>query len=113
MIFGLEQVKNLEYAAQSVVRMVKFGFIERFDVYGIAVMVLGCVIRMSTFQIVLNNGIRQWLGLKKKSGRCIWQSQLRCSLSPLQALKIIAISTIFTLQRFTRYRRQSLWQFQY
>ncbi|GAB7058115.1 MULTISPECIES: endospore germination permease [unclassified Paenibacillus] len=66
MIFGLEQVKNLEYAAQSVVRMVKFGFIERFDVYGIAVMVLGCVIRMSTFQIVLNNGIRQWLGLKKE-----------------------------------------------
>src|SRR5690606_7868679 len=66
MIFGLEQVKNLEYAAQSVVRMVSFGFIERFDIYGIAVMVLGCVIRMSTFQIILNTGIRQWLGIKRE-----------------------------------------------
>ena len=66
MIFGLEQVKNLEYPAQSVVRMVKFGFIERYDIYGIAVMVLGCVIRMSTFQIILNLGIRQWLGIKHK-----------------------------------------------
>lgn len=66
MIFGEAQVKNLEYPAQSVVRMVKFGFIERYDIYGIAVMTLGCVIRMSTFQIILNLGIRQWLGINHK-----------------------------------------------
>jgi spore germination protein KB len=66
MIFGEAQVKNLEFPAQSVVRMVKFGFIERYDIYGIAVMVLGCVIRMSTFQIILNLGIRQWLGIGHK-----------------------------------------------
>lgn len=57
MIFGEAQVKNLVYPVQSVVRMVKLGFIERYDIYGIAVMVLDCVIRMSTFQIILNLGI--------------------------------------------------------
>lgn len=66
MIFGEQQVKNLEYPAQSVIRMVKFGFIERYDIYGIFTMVLGCVIRMSTFQIILNLGIRQWLGIDHK-----------------------------------------------
>ncbi|MEX2461389.1 MAG: endospore germination permease [Paenibacillaceae bacterium] len=66
MIFGEAQVKNFEYPAQSVVRMVQFGFIERYDIYGIATMVLACVIRMSTFQIILNLGIRQWLGIERK-----------------------------------------------
>lgn len=65
-IFGEEQVKILDYPAQSIVRIVAFGFIERFDIYGIAVMVLGCVVRMSTFQFILNLGIRQWLNLKSK-----------------------------------------------
>ncbi|MEX2416015.1 MAG: endospore germination permease [Paenibacillaceae bacterium] len=66
MIFGEQQVKNLEYPAQSVVRIVEFGFLERFDIYGIGVMVVGCVVRMSTFQMILNLGIRQWLGINHK-----------------------------------------------
>lgn len=65
-IFGEEQVKSLEYPAQSVVRLISIGFIERYDVYGIAVMVFGCVIRMATFQWIFNLAIRQWLGLSRK-----------------------------------------------
>lgn len=85
MIFGEAQVKNLEYPAQSVVRIVKFGFIERFDIYGIFTMVLGCVIRMSTFQIILNLGIRQWLGIKHKG----WIHALITTMVFVIAFKVI------------------------
>lgn len=65
-IFGENQAKTLEYPAQSIVRIIEFGFIERFDIYGIFTIVIGSVIRISALQLVLNLGIRQWLGLKKK-----------------------------------------------
>lgn len=65
-IFGEDQAKSLEFPAQSIVRIVDYGFIERFDIYGIFTIVLGSVIRISALQWVLNLGIRQWLGLKKK-----------------------------------------------
>lgn len=65
-IFGEEQVKIMEHPAQGVVRLVIFPFAERWDIYGIATMVLGCVIRMSTFQYILSVGIQQWLNIQKK-----------------------------------------------
>ncbi|WP_216831773.1 GerAB/ArcD/ProY family transporter [Alkalihalobacterium elongatum] len=67
-VFGSEQVKDLQYPAQSLVRVVSIGFIERIDIYGIATIVVGCVIRMATFQYILNLGIRQWLVKKNKWG---------------------------------------------
>ncbi|MEB3102564.1 GerAB/ArcD/ProY family transporter [Ferviditalea candida] len=92
-IFGLEQVKNLEYPAQSVVRMVSFGFIDRFDIYGIGVMVVGSVIRMSTFQYVLNMGIRQWLGIR-------WRWIIHAVIGV--ALFAVALYGIQSHQQFTR-----------
>lgn len=60
-IFGAEQFKQLNYPLQSIVRVVRMGFIERLDIFGVGAMVFGCVIRMATFQYILNLGIRQWL----------------------------------------------------
>lgn len=63
--FGEEFVKTLVYPAQSIVRIVSFGFIERFDIFGIAVMVFGSIIRVSVLQISLYHGIRYWLSNEK------------------------------------------------
>ncbi|WP_066174339.1 GerAB/ArcD/ProY family transporter [Bacillus marinisedimentorum] len=65
-IFGVDQVKNLEYPAQSIVRLVEFGFIERFDIYGILTMISGGTIRMALLHWVLGKGIGQVFGIKKK-----------------------------------------------
>lgn len=65
-IFGLAHVNNLDFPAQSVVRIVSIGFLERFDVYGIFTIVLGSVIRMCTFQYILHKGIKQWLNVDNK-----------------------------------------------
>ncbi len=65
-IFGEVKVQMLEYPSQSIIRLVSFGFLERFDIYGIFVMTLGSLVRLSTFHIILDTGIRQWIGLKKK-----------------------------------------------
>lgn len=64
-VFGEEFVKTLVYPAQSVVRIVSFGFIERFDIFGIAVMVFGSIIRASVLQISLYQGIRHLLSDKR------------------------------------------------
>lgn len=64
-IFGEEMAKTLEYPAQNIVRMVSFGFIERFDIYGIFVMVTGSLIRMATLQIIFVRGLKQWLNISQ------------------------------------------------
>lgn len=75
-VFGEEFVKTLEYPAQSIVRLVSFGFIERFDIYGIAVLVFGSVIRVSVLQISLYEGIRHWFGL----GSTKWRIHLAITI---------------------------------
>lgn len=64
-VFGEELVRTLEYPAQSIVRIVSFGFIERFDIYGITVIVFGSVIRTSVLQISIGQIIRSWISRKK------------------------------------------------
>ncbi len=65
-IFGIHQVTNLEYPAQSIVRLVEFGFIERFDIYGILTMISGGIIRMGLLHWAAGKGITQVIGIKKQ-----------------------------------------------
>lgn len=44
-VFGMEQADNLEHPVYSSVRMVGFAFIDRFDIYALTLMTLGCFIR--------------------------------------------------------------------
>lgn len=60
-VFGEEFVKTLVYPAQGIVRIVTFGFIERFDIFGIAVMVFGSIVRASVLQFSIYQGIRHLL----------------------------------------------------
>ncbi len=48
-IFGFEHTNNMLYPVLSSVRMVTLGFVDRFDVYGLALMTFGCFIRCSLF----------------------------------------------------------------
>ncbi|MEB3103722.1 GerAB/ArcD/ProY family transporter [Ferviditalea candida] len=48
-VFGWEQTDTLLYPVLSSVRMVTLGFIDRFDVSGLALMTFGSFIRMSLF----------------------------------------------------------------
>lgn len=48
-IFGFEHTNNMLYPVLSSVRMVTLGFIDRFDVYGLALMTFGCFIRCALF----------------------------------------------------------------
>ncbi len=49
MIFGLGQADNFTYPALETVRVISLGFIDRFDVYGLILMVVGCYIRISLY----------------------------------------------------------------
>ncbi|KIY20968.1 MULTISPECIES: GerAB/ArcD/ProY family transporter [Mesobacillus] len=71
-VFGEKLVQTLEYPAQSIVRLVSFGFIERFDIYGIAVIVLGSVIRASVLLISIYQIFRKWVSSEKAK----WPIQL-------------------------------------
>ncbi len=65
MIFGLEHVKLFEYPALREVRYGRFGFFERYDIYGLVLMIFGSAIRISIFQTILQQGIKQWTGWAK------------------------------------------------
>lgn len=49
MIFGLGQADNMNYPALEIVRILSLGFIDRFDIYGLFQMTLGCYIRISLY----------------------------------------------------------------
>ncbi|MBO8172901.1 MAG: endospore germination permease [Bacillaceae bacterium] len=48
-VFGFEHVDNMLYPVLSSVRMVTLGFIDRFDVYGLSLMLFGCFVRTALF----------------------------------------------------------------
>lgn len=47
--FGLEQAKNLNFPMLSAVKAISLGFIDRFDIYGLILMLLGSFIRVSFY----------------------------------------------------------------
>jgi len=93
-IFGVEFASNLTYPAQSIVRLVSFGFIERFDIYGIAVMVVGSIVRVSIFQWGLRKSVQQWMGLEK--GNWVIYLLITCFIF-YGAMKLIDTHTNFML----------------
>lgn len=76
-IFGEEFSKNLVYPAQGIIRLVSFGFIERFDIFGITVMVFGSIIRASILHISIYQGVRNIL----PNERAKWLIHLAIGLS--------------------------------
>ena len=48
-IFGLGQASNFTYPAQEIVKIINLGFIDRFDIYGMILMLFGVYIRCSLF----------------------------------------------------------------
>ncbi|URM31189.1 spore germination protein [Cytobacillus firmus] len=67
-VFGEQLVRTLEYPAQSIVRLVSFGFVERFDVYGIIVIVFGGIIRISVLHSSIGKSFEPWFKDKGKWG---------------------------------------------
>jgi spore germination protein KB len=65
-VFGEHFVKTLEYPAQSIVRLVSFGFVERFDIYGIVVIVFGGIIRISVLHRSIGQGLELWFNERGK-----------------------------------------------
>ena len=49
MVFGAEQADNMVYPALEVVRLIRLGFVDRFDVYAMILMSFGCYIRGSLY----------------------------------------------------------------
>lgn len=48
-IFGLGQASNFLYPAQEIVKIINLGFIDRFDIYGMILMLFGVYIRSSLY----------------------------------------------------------------
>lgn len=48
-VFGLAQADNFVYPAEEIVRYISLGFIDRFDVYGLILMLFGVYIRCSLY----------------------------------------------------------------
>jgi len=49
MIFGFGQADEFAYPALETVRIISFGFVDRFDIYGMMLMSFGCYIRTSLY----------------------------------------------------------------
>lgn len=48
-VFGLEQAQNLNFPALSSVKVISLGFIDRFDIYGLMLMIFGSLIRVGLY----------------------------------------------------------------
>ena len=77
-IFGEIQGSNLDYPAQSVLRLVKFPMMERFDMYGVTIMTFASTIRMSIFHIATQTAFEQWKGPIKR--KWLFQSTLSAAI---------------------------------
>lgn len=51
-VFGMEQTLNLQFPLLSSVKTISLGYIDRFDVYGLALMIFGAYIRVSTYLVL-------------------------------------------------------------
>lgn len=52
-VFGLDQAKNLNFPALSAVKVISLGFVDRFDIYGLALMIFGSFVRVSLYALLL------------------------------------------------------------
>lgn len=50
--FGMEQSLNLNFPMLSSVKTISLGYIDRFDVYGLALMIFGCYTRTALYLVV-------------------------------------------------------------
>lgn len=48
-VFGLEQAQNLNFPALSAVKVISLGFIDRFDIYGLMLMIFGSMMRVGMY----------------------------------------------------------------
>ncbi|MCF8564953.1 spore germination protein [Alicyclobacillus tolerans] len=48
-VFGIEQTKNMNFPELNSVKVIGLGFIDRFDVYGLALMIFGTFVRVSFY----------------------------------------------------------------
>lgn len=49
MVFGLGQADEFTYPALQTVRIISLGFLDRFDIYGITMMSIGCYLRVALY----------------------------------------------------------------
>lgn len=63
-IFGEALSKQLTYPVESTVRLVNIGFIERFDIYGLAIMTVSAFLRLSLLHYGTSMALSQWLKVK-------------------------------------------------
>ncbi|MBT2686724.1 endospore germination permease [Bacillus sp. ISL-47] len=90
-VFGEQFVKTLEYPAQSIVRLVSFGFVERFDIYGIAVIVFGGIIRISVLHRSIGKGLELWF-----KGRGKWGIHVT-------AVALVVFFTVFGIKNYNHF----------
>lgn len=63
-IFGEEQARQLTFPVESTVRLISVGFIERFDIYGLTIMTVSTLLRLSLLHYAASVGCAQWLSVK-------------------------------------------------
>ncbi len=63
-VFGIEQSQNLNFPALSAVKVISLGFIDRFDIYGLMLMIFGSLIRVAMYAYLALAMFQAGLGRK-------------------------------------------------
>lgn len=63
-IFGVAQAQQFTYPVESMVRLINIGFIERFDVYGLAIMTVSAFLRLALLHYGTSVALSQWINIK-------------------------------------------------
>lgn len=91
-IFGLGQAENFLYPAFSITRIINLGFIDRFDIYSLILMVIGAYVRCSLY-------LRLSYDLSTQSYHAQWFKKLIFSFFTLS----VFVATIYIGKDFFRY----------
>lgn len=63
-IFGVAQAQQFTYPVESMVRLINIGFIERFDIYGLAIMTVSAFLRLALLHYGASVALSQWINVK-------------------------------------------------
>jgi spore germination protein KB len=104
-IFGVESTISKVYPAYDVLKLVNFGFINRFDVYGVFTLITGGVIRLALWQIALSRAIK---AVNKKMNP-VWIHSSILMIVFIFTLKVIPNNVIFESNWLMSYYPLTAW----